>query len=124
MRGIFTLALLTMLCLPYSALAWTNPWTEADGPDVIFLATRNMTCGDVSYTVWTPYNTKLNKQLDFLRVVANGEHRGGKITMQGDDFFIDGKRCLPAPPRRNVKERGCIPDIAGHPHPDNLPICE
>jgi hypothetical protein len=28
------------------------------------------------------------------------------------------------PPRRKVKERGCVPDKADEPNPDNLPICE
>jgi hypothetical protein len=45
-----------------------SPWTEADGEDIIFFAVQGITCEGVNYSVWQPYNVKLQKQLDFLRL--------------------------------------------------------
>jgi hypothetical protein len=46
-----------------------SPWTEADGEDIIFFAVQGITCEGVNYSVWQPYNVKLQKQLDFLRLM-------------------------------------------------------
>jgi hypothetical protein len=102
MKKLGMLALMTVMCVAVFMLimavrpapAAGNPWTEADGPDRIFIAVRGMQCGNVHYTVWRPYDTKLNKQLDFLRIVADGEHKGGKLTMENGEFMLDGVRCL------------------------------
>jgi hypothetical protein len=45
-----------------------SPWTEADGEDIIFFAIQGITCEGVNYSVWQPYNVKLQKSLDFLRL--------------------------------------------------------
>jgi hypothetical protein len=71
-----------------------SPWREADGKDRIFIALKGVTCGDVHYTVWIPYDLTLKKTLDFYRIVADGNHAGGKITMRGADVFLDDKRCM------------------------------
>jgi len=91
MRALFALAFILAIG---PAQAAGNPWTEADGKDRIFLAWKRVKCGDTHYTVWIPYDLVLKKQLDFLRIVADGEHHGGKLAMRGEDVFLNDERCL------------------------------
>jgi hypothetical protein len=87
------IAVLSMLYA--SIAAAVSPWTEADGENTIFLAWKNVTCGTVRYTVWIPYDLSAKKTLDFYRITPTSDTPiTGKITMAGEDVFLDGKRCM------------------------------
>jgi hypothetical protein len=71
-----------------------SPWTEADGEDIIFFAVQGITCEGVNYSVWQPYNVKLQKQLDFLRLTPLSDTPiTGKFTHTDQGWFRNGKLC-------------------------------
>jgi len=75
-----------------------SPWTEADGPDVIFIALTKFRCGparEIEVVLWQPYNTVTQKQLDFQRVTStnSNEPLAGRMTYKDNTFFYDGKPC-------------------------------
>jgi hypothetical protein len=88
--------LATAFVLTLSTAAHTaSPWTEADGEDTIFIAWKGVTCGAVKYTVWLPYNLAAKKTLDFYRITPTSDTPiTGKITMAGEDVFLNGERCM------------------------------
>jgi hypothetical protein len=71
-----------------------SPWTEADGKNTIFIALKNVTCRDNAiYTVWIPYDTATQKQLNFLRITSNADAPVVGITLSGNDVLLNGVRC-------------------------------
>jgi hypothetical protein len=88
------LAGIAALLMATSAAHAGSPWTEADGEDVIFIAIKRIACEGVNYGVWQPYNVKLQKQLDFLRLTPLSDTPiTGKFTHTDQGWFRNGKLC-------------------------------
>jgi hypothetical protein len=90
----FFIAGIAALLAATSAAHTASPWTEADGEDVIFIAMKRIACEGVNYVVWQPYNVKLQKQLDFLRLTPLSDTPiTGKFTHTDQGWFRNGKLC-------------------------------
>jgi hypothetical protein len=94
----YAIAIAALMLWATSASAG-SPWTEADGEDVVFFALKKVICSDsVTYIVWVPYNTALNKQLDFLRITSDADAPIKGITLSGNNVLLNGVRCTDGRP--------------------------
>src|SRR5262245_57471700 len=95
MKIAFALGLLALTTIAANA---ASPWTEADGENVVFIPHNTVICSDGwAYTVWGPFDTAANKQLDFLRITSNRDGPVTGITMEREDIFLNGNRCTDQP---------------------------